>query len=75
MINCNLNQFETMSMCTGCRDWKMPKNTNTFFLIPEDFKSLLKVNQYQYASNNVNDPMCSLFLGVALWFSFKKKYD
>jgi hypothetical protein len=23
MINCNLNQFETMSMCTGCTDWKM----------------------------------------------------
>jgi hypothetical protein len=22
-INCNLNQFETMSMCTGCTDWKM----------------------------------------------------
>jgi hypothetical protein len=33
MINCNLNQFETMSMCTGCTDWKMqiPSALNQYF--------------------------------------------
>jgi hypothetical protein len=66
----NLNQFETMSMCTGRTDWKMqiPSALNQYFFLipvrsiwyvfrwPEDFKSLLKVNWYQYASNNVRLP-------------------
>jgi hypothetical protein len=46
MISCNLNQYETMSMCTGCTDWKMqiPSALNQYFFFAyPGYQKILKV--------------------------------